>query len=77
MFKNDCVRLKALTFDYLIPSQMISKYGISKLSFYFQGDNLVTFQSHDGIDPEQSIYGTTNSRSYNQRITSLGINLEF
>jgi TonB-linked SusC/RagA family outer membrane protein len=77
LFKNDYVRLKALTFGYSIPSQMISKYGISKLRFYFQGDNLVTFQSHDGIDPEQSIYGTTNSRSYNQRITSFGINLEF
>ena len=55
----------------------IEKIGFSKLRIYFQGDNLLTFQSHKGLDPEQSFAGTTDSRSYNQRIMSFGINLEF
>jgi TonB-linked SusC/RagA family outer membrane protein len=77
LFKNDYVRLKALNIGYNLPEDVISKFGVSKLRLYFQGDNLATFQSHKGLDPEQSISGTTNNRSYNQRIMSFGINLEF
>tara|TARA_B110000091_G_scaffold98706_1_gene107406 strand:- start:167 stop:694 length:528 start_codon:yes stop_codon:yes gene_type:complete len=77
LFKNDYLRLKALTFGYNVPLNTIENIGLSKLRLYFQGDNLVTVQSHKGIDPEQSISGTTNNRSFNQRIFSLGINLEF
>jgi len=47
------------------------------LRVFLQGDNLWTYQSHKGIDPEQSLAGTTDSRSYNQRVVSFGINLEF
>ncbi|WP_372755458.1 SusC/RagA family TonB-linked outer membrane protein [Mariniflexile sp.] len=77
LFKNDYLRLKALTFGYNLPKQTINKFGISKLRVYFQGDNLATFQSHKGLDPEQSLAGTTDYRSYNQRIFSFGFNLDF
>ena len=62
---------------FLRLANKIENIGLSKLRLYFQGDNLVTLQSHKGIDPEQSLAGTTNNRSFNQRIFSLGINLEF
>lgn len=75
LFKNDYIRLKALTFGYSLPKSAIERYGISNLRLYFQGDNLLTFQSHKGIDPEQSLAGTTNFRSYNQRIFSFGLNV--
>ncbi|WP_298264357.1 TonB-dependent receptor [uncultured Lutibacter sp.] len=77
LFKNNYVRLKALNFGYNIPESITGKIGVSKLRVFFQGDNLLTFASHKGIDPEQSISGTTNARSYNQRIMSFGLNLEF
>jgi TonB-linked SusC/RagA family outer membrane protein len=77
LFKNDYLRLKALNFGYNFDGSSIEKIGFSKLRIYFQGDNLLTFQSHKGIDPEQSFAGTTDSRSYNQRIMSLGINVQF
>lgn len=77
LFKNDYVRLKALNFGYNLPSSLIEKINISKLRLYFQGDNLWTYQTHKGIDPEQNLDGTTNSRSYNQKVVSFGINLEF
>ena len=77
LFKNDYVRLKAINFGYNLPEETISKFGLSKLRIFFQGDNLATYQSHKGIDPEQSIAGTTNSRSFNQKIMSFGLNLEF
>ncbi|RSC96124.1 SusC/RagA family TonB-linked outer membrane protein [Tenacibaculum singaporense] len=76
LFKNDYIRLKALTLGYNLPSDIIEKAGLRKVRLYFQGDNLFTYQSHKGIDPEQSLAGTTNNRSFNQRIYSFGINLE-
>ncbi|MCB0375024.1 MAG: TonB-dependent receptor, partial [Sinomicrobium sp.] len=77
LYKNDYVRLKALNIGYNLPEDAISRFGVSRLRFFLQGDNLLTFQSHKGIDPEQSLAGTTNSRSFNQRIFSFGMNLEF
>lgn len=77
LFKNDYVRLKALTLGYSMPQNVIQRLGMTQLRIYLQGDNLLTYQSHKGIDPEQSLAGTTNYRSYNQRIVSFGINLGF
>ncbi|MEI6865112.1 TonB-dependent receptor [Flavicella sp.] len=77
LFKNNYLRLKALTIGYSIPTTAIEKYGINNLRLFFQGDNLLTFQSHKGIDPEQSVSGITNYRSYNQRIISMGLNIKF
>jgi hypothetical protein len=77
LFKNDYVRLKALNFGYNFPKDLLERTNISKLRLFLQGDNLWTYQSHKGIDPEQDLAGGTNSRSYNQRVVSFGINLEF
>ncbi|MEO6174579.1 MAG: TonB-dependent receptor [Flavobacterium circumlabens] len=77
LYKNDYVRLKALNFGYNFPQSILDKTKLSKLRLYFQGDNLLTFQSHKGIDPEQNIGGTTDSRSYNLRVISFGLNIEF
>jgi TonB-linked SusC/RagA family outer membrane protein len=76
LFQNDYIRLKALNIGYNFDKDLIAKAGLSGVRIYFQGDNLFTYQSHEGIDPEQSFAGTTNSRSFNQRIMSLGFNIE-
>ena len=77
LFKNDYIRLKALNFGYNFTKEALQNVNISKLRLFFQADNLFTIQSHKGIDPEQDLGGSTNSRSYNQKIVSFGINLEF
>ncbi|WP_109851257.1 TonB-dependent receptor [Aquimarina sp. AU58] len=77
LFKNNYVRLKALNLGYNFPSDLMSKFSLSSMRVFFQGDNLFTFQSHKGIDPEQNIAGSTNQRAFNQRIYSFGVNLEF
>jgi TonB-linked SusC/RagA family outer membrane protein len=77
LFKNDYVRLKALNLGYNFSEDALAKTSLSRLRLYLQADNLLTWQSHKGIDPEQSLGGNTDSRSYNQRIVSFGINLEF
>lgn len=77
LFENNYLRLKALNFGYNFSSNTIERLGLTNLRVYFQGDNLWTLQSHKGLDPEQSFAGTTNNRTYNQRIMSLGVNVSF
>ncbi|SDE34351.1 TonB-linked outer membrane protein, SusC/RagA family [Riemerella columbipharyngis] len=77
LFKNDYIRLKSLTFGYNIPKELTSSFGVSNFRIFLQADNVWTWQTHKGIDPEQSIAGTTNNRSYNLKTISLGLNLNF
>lgn len=77
LFDNDYLRLKALTIGYNIPESFLKKYNITKCRFYFQADNLWTVASLKGLDPEQNLAGTTDSRSNIMKTVSFGINLEF
>lgn len=77
LFDNDFVRLKALTLGYNVNKDLIEGIGLNNLKIYLQGENLWTWQTHKGIDPEQGISGTTDSRSYNLRTMSLGFNIGF
>ncbi len=77
LFKNDYVRLKSLTLGYNVNKDMLSPFGVNQFRIFVQGDNLWTWQSHEGIDPEQSIAGTTDNRSYQSRNISLGVTVSF
>lgn len=77
LFKNDYLRLRAVNFGYNLPRTITERLDIQRLRVYFQGDNLLTILSHKGLDPEQSVAGTTDNRSYNQKIASIGLNLTF
>lgn len=77
LFKNDYVRLRALTIGYNLSGEALEKTGLKKVRVYFQGDNLITWQSHFGIDPEQSFGGTTASRSPLLRTFTFGTLLQF
>ncbi|WP_456438635.1 SusC/RagA family TonB-linked outer membrane protein [Psychroserpens sp.] len=77
LYKNDYVRLKALTLGYNIPTNGIERTGISKIRLFLQADNLFTWQSHEGIDPEQSFAGTTANRSPLQKTVTTGVIVEF
>ncbi len=77
LFKNNYIRLKALTLGYNVDPKLFGNMEIKGLRLFIQGDNLWTWQSHKGIDPEQSINGNTDSRSYNLRTVSMGFTLNF
>ncbi|AUP78802.1 SusC/RagA family TonB-linked outer membrane protein [Flavivirga eckloniae] len=77
LFKNDYVRLKSLTFGYNLPQSTIDRVGLSKLRFFLQADNIFTWQSHKGIDPEQAFNGVSNNRSPLSKTITSGILLEF
>ena len=76
LFDNDYVRLKALTIGYNLPKSLIEKINVQKVRVYMQADNIWTYQSHKGIDPEQNIAGTTDNRSNQMKTISFGVNID-
>lgn len=77
LFKNDFVRMKNISFGYNLPTDVLSKVGLSKLRLYILGENMFTWQSHKGIDPEQSFNGLTANRSPLQKTLTIGTQIEF
>lgn len=77
LFKNDYLRLKAITLGYNLPIEQLGKLKLKKARLYVQAENLLTFQSHKGIDPEQSISGQTNYRMQVSANVSVGLNINF
>ena len=77
LYDNDYVRLKAITFGYTLKSTSTTNIFVDSLRFYLRGDNLFTWQSHEGIDPEQNLAGTTNNRSSILKTISFGVNVKF
>ncbi len=77
LFGNDYIRLKSLTLGYNLPERTISRIGLSKVRLFLQADNILTWQSHKGIDPEQAFNGLTNRRSPLSKTITSGIVLEF
>ncbi len=77
LFDNDYIRLKSLTFGYNLPSKTLAKFGVAKLRLFIQADNILTWQSHKGIDPEQSFNGLTSNRSPLQKTFTTGAIVQF
>jgi TonB-linked SusC/RagA family outer membrane protein len=78
------VRLKALTLSYGIIENNPKIKAIKNLSVYVTGQNLLTFTSYSGFDPEVNAYGNSaveqgiDYGTYPQAITLIfGLNLEF
>ncbi|WP_047245250.1 SusC/RagA family TonB-linked outer membrane protein [Maribacter thermophilus] len=76
---GDYLRIKTIQLGYTIPSDVLSKYGVSKLRIYFTSENLFTFTNYSGYDPEigGGVMGIDRGY-YPQAITNqIGINLQF
>ena len=71
------VRLKNLQLGYTLPNSLTSKIKISKLRFFFSGENLLTFTKMTSIfDPETA--ATNGGSTYPlSRTYSFGMNLTF
>lgn len=77
LFKNDYVRLKAISLGYTLDSSISKSLEIESIRIYLQGDNLLTYQTHKGIDPEQALNGLTNNRSYQTKNIAFGVEIKF
>ena len=63
---------------YNFPAYMLSKAGISRLRLYAVCDNIWYWSYRQGLDPRQSLSGSTSAETYSPiRTISLGLNLTF
>ncbi|MFY0654221.1 MAG: TonB-dependent receptor [Cyclobacteriaceae bacterium] len=70
------IRLKNLTINYNLPSDLVSKIGMSDAAVYVSGMNLFEFTSmRKPLDPE--VRPTLTQEYYKQRIYSLGLRVSF
>jgi len=77
LFDNDYARLRNITLGYTLPSNLLEKVNLSKARVYVQADNMLTFSSHKGMDPEQSTSGITNNRYPALKTVSFGVKVDF
>ncbi len=75
------LRLKNITLGYTIPKKIVSRWGLSKLRFYVSVQNLLTFTSYTGYNPEVGgsvISRGVDSANYPASTTYTGgLNLNF
>jgi len=51
------LRLKNIVLAYYIPQNVIGKVGMEQAKIYLTGQNLLTFTSYKGYNPEVSTFG--------------------
>ncbi|MGN6181526.1 MAG: SusC/RagA family TonB-linked outer membrane protein [Mucilaginibacter sp.] len=76
------LKIKSIQIGYTIPKAALSKLGVSSVRVYVQGQNLFTFTSYTGMDPEVSAGGVLNegidSQFYpHNRSVNIGLNVKF
>lgn len=54
------LRIKNVSLGYNLPKQATSAIGIKSVRFYLTGQNLYTFTTYSGMDPEVNYYSTDN-----------------
>ncbi len=70
--------LQNVTIGYTLPKSWTSKVGLQGLRLYVVGDNLWTWSKRQGLDPRQTITGSSSSDFYSSvRTISGGITVTF
>jgi hypothetical protein len=77
------VRLREISLSYDFAGQLPEKSRIRSLSVYLSGNNLLLFTKYSGIDPETSLFGSSNSQGYDYynmpgtKCVTLGLKMNF
>lgn len=76
------LRIQNITLGYTLPNDLASRFSLRNLRLYASVENLYTFTSYSGYDPEIGsqtsdplLMGIDNGRYPSQRIFTLGINV--
>lgn len=54
------MRIKNVTFGYNLPKNLVQKFALKSFRLYVSGQNLFTFTSYTGMDPEVNYYSNDN-----------------
>lgn len=77
LYDASYLRVRNVTLSYTFPQSITSKLRLNNLQVFLQGDNLLTFNKVNGMDPEQGVDGTTYYRYPAMRTVSGGITVGF
>lgn len=70
-------RLKNINLSYALPRALVNRWSLADVRLRFVGENLLTFYAHKGLDPEQTVDGTTYYRYPAQKAYSFVLNVSF
>jgi TonB-linked SusC/RagA family outer membrane protein len=70
-------RLKNIAISYTLPKSLVSRLSLSDVKLRLVGDNILTFYGHKGLDPEQTVSGSTFYRYPAQKSFSAVLNVSF
>jgi len=79
-YKGDYLCIREVTFQYVLPTQFISKLGIQHLALTLSGNNLHYFTAVKGVSPEVGASTTYNASYYNYppiRKYAVGVKVTF
>ncbi len=68
--------IKNIALNYRVPSALVKKLDLSDLSFNLSVENLATFTSLKGMNPQQSFAGTNDNAFVTARVFSVGVNIK-
>ncbi len=68
--------VKNIALTYNFPKKLIDRYGLGGLSAVASIENLATFTTLKGMNPQQSYAGTNDNAFVTARVFSLGINIK-
>ncbi|MGV3504759.1 MAG: TonB-dependent receptor [Adhaeribacter sp.] len=77
------LRLKTLSLAYAIPTRLIKKASLSRLSLTVSAQNALTFTRYSGMDPEVSVYNSVLTPGFDYsaypiaRTLNFGVNATF
>ncbi|MDR0768465.1 MAG: TonB-dependent receptor [Dysgonamonadaceae bacterium] len=77
LFDATYARLKQLSFSYQLPRKLISALDLKNVKLGINGENLLTFFGHQGLDPEQTVSGSTYYRYPAQKAASFTLDISF
>ena len=77
MHNGDYLRLKTITLAYNFPKALVSKVGLGSARVYFNGQNLLTFQSYKLLEPEVNAYGTRGWETPIAKTYTFGLDISF
>ncbi len=77
LYSATYARLKNIVLSYTLPEKFISHWNLSDVKLHVTGDNILTFYGHQGLDPEQTVSGSTYYRYPAQKAYTVGVNVSF
>ena len=77
LFDASYARMKNIDLSYSLPKRLLDVVKLSNVKLRLSGENLLTLFAHKGLDPEQTVSGSTYYRYPAQRAYSLGIDVSF